>query len=63
MSFWMDHDAKICFNSDPFDSKRNANNTLFLTLSQTFTILLDEINVCPTTLSGFHFQNVGPTLI
>ena len=42
---------------------RNASNTLFSTLSQTLTILLGEINVCPTTLSGFYFQNVGPTLI
>ena len=42
---------------------RNASNTLFSTLSQTLTILLGEINVCPITLSGFHFQNVGPTLI
>jgi len=43
--------------------KRNASNTLFSTLSQTLTILLGEINACPTTLSEFHFQNVGLTLI
>jgi len=42
---------------------KNVNNTLFSTLSQTLTILLGEINVCPTTLSGFHFQNIGSTLI
>jgi len=29
--------------------KRNVSNTHFLTLSQTFIILLGEINVCPTT--------------
>jgi len=36
---------------------------MLATLSQTLTILLDEINICSTTLSGFHFQNVGPTWI
>jgi len=41
----------------------NASNTLSSTLSQTLTVLLGEINLYPTTLSGFHFQNVGPTLI
>jgi len=32
--------------------------TLFSTPSLTLTFLLDEINACPTTLSGVHFQSV-----
>jgi len=36
---------------------------MLATLSQTLIILLGEINVCPTILSGFHFQNIEPTLI
>jgi len=31
---------------------RNIGNTNFLTLSLRFTLLLDEINVCPSILSG-----------
>jgi hypothetical protein len=33
------------------------------TLSLALTLLLGEINVCPTTLCGFHFQSIGPILI
>ena len=36
---------------------------MLTTLYQILTLLLAEINVCPTTLCGFHFQNVGLTLI
>jgi len=43
--------------------QEESRDTLFSTLSLTLTLLLDEINVCPTILSGTHFQNVRPTLI
>ena len=43
--------------------RRSGSNTLFWTLSLVLTLLLDEINVCLTTLCWFHFQSVGPTLI
>ena len=43
--------------------KRNASNTLFWALSLAVTLLLGEINVCPTTLCGFHFQSICLTLI
>jgi len=36
---------------------------MLATLSLALTLLLGEINVCPTTLCGFHFQSVCPTLI
>ena len=39
---------------------RNANNTHFSILSLATTLLLDEINACPTTLCGFNFQSVDP---
>jgi len=37
--------------------------TLSFEHSLTLTLLLGEINVCSTTLCGFHFQSVCPTLI
>jgi len=37
----------------------SASNTLFLALSLTLTPLLGEINVCSTTLCGFHFRIEG----
>jgi len=43
--------------------KSNASNTLFWALSLALTLLLGKIIVCPTTICGFHFQSVGPTLI
>ena len=41
---------------------RNASNTNFSTLSLALTLLLDEINACPTTLCGFNFQSVDTQL-
>jgi len=41
----------------------NASNTLFWALSVALSFLLGKIIVCPTTICGFHFQSVGPTLI
>jgi len=38
----------------------NANNTHFSTLSLALTLLLDEINVYPTTLCVLNFQSVDP---
>jgi len=38
--------------------KKKTSNTHFLTLSLAFTFLLDEINICLTTLCGFNFQSV-----
>jgi len=46
-----------------FWNLRNVSVTLFWTLSLTLTFSLDKINVCPTTLRGFYFQSLGPTLI
>jgi hypothetical protein len=37
---------------------RNASNIHFSILSLVLTHLLDEINVCPTTLCMFNFQSV-----
>jgi hypothetical protein len=37
--------------------------TLSFEHSLTLTLLLGEINLCPTILCGFHFQSVSPTLI
>jgi len=42
---------------------RNTKGTLFLTFSLRFTLLLEEIDACPTILSGIHFQSVRPTLM
>ena len=36
--------------------------TLSFQHSLTLTLLLDEINVCPSTLSETHFQSVRPIL-
>ena len=43
--------------------KRNVtSNTHFSTFSLALTCLFDEINIYPTTLYGFNFQNVDTQL-
>jgi len=40
--------------------RRNASNTHFSTFSLTVIILLDENNVCLTTLCGLNFLSIDP---
>ena len=42
--------------------KRNASNTHSSTFSLALICLLDEINVCPTTLCRFNFESVDTQL-
>lgn len=56
------HKFDTFFGCIHLDKECYDMNALFSILHLTFTLLLDEINVCLTTLCGFHFQSVGPTL-